>query len=119
MFGSGGEEPFLQHRVAGAQQRQLAALLEQARQRFKHQIEPFLAGETADDGKQRRFIIDLQAHGDLQLTLVFRLLLQRVAIVAHRQQEVVLRAPDTVVNAVENSRQPPFMMALTQQPSMP
>lgn len=34
VFGGGGEETFLQHRIAGAQQRQLAALLKQTRQRF-------------------------------------------------------------------------------------
>lgn len=43
MFGGGGEEPFLQHRIAGAQQRQLAALFKQARQRFRAP-DPALSG---------------------------------------------------------------------------
>ncbi|GHK56040.1 hypothetical protein KPZU09_57760 [Klebsiella pneumoniae] len=41
VFGGGGEETFLQHRIAGAQQRQLAALLKQTRQRFSTVSSPF------------------------------------------------------------------------------
>ena len=86
MLGRGGQEALLQHRVARPQQRQLTALLQQARQRLKHQVQPLLAGQTADNGKQRRFVIHLQPHGDLQLAFVFRFLFQPIAIVARGQQ---------------------------------
>ena len=69
VFRRGGEEPFLKHRIACAQQCQLTALLQQARQRLQYQIQPFLAGQAAYDGEQRHFVVNLQAHRNLQLAL--------------------------------------------------
>ncbi|MNH45422.1 hypothetical protein D3C79_1078590 [compost metagenome] len=59
MFGRCRQEAFLQNRIARTQQRQLSTLLQQTRQRFKHQVEAFLAGQTAYHRKQRHLLVDL------------------------------------------------------------
>ena len=106
----------MQDRIAGAQQRQLPALLQQARQRLQHQIQPFLAGQAAHHGEQRRFVIHLQPHGDLQLPFILGFLFQAITVIARRQQQIALRIPDTIIDAVKDAGQAALVLALTQQP---
>ncbi|MNE02819.1 hypothetical protein D3C80_953020 [compost metagenome] len=114
MFRGSSKETFLQYRIARAKKRQLAALLQQSRQRFEHQIQPFLASKTANHRKQRDFVVHFESHRHLQLPFVLGLIFDRITAKSRCQQKIGFRVPDFFVHAIQNARQASLTLALTQ-----
>jgi hypothetical protein len=96
-------EARLERPVARAEERELAALGDQAGQRLQQQIQTLLIREARDDAEQRPVQARGQAHLGLDRGLVAHPHVDPERAVVLRQRRVGCRIPDRVVDAVDDA----------------
>jgi hypothetical protein len=101
--GRGGGEARLERRVARAEQRELAPLGDELRQRLQQKIEAFLIREARDHAEERPVRARGEAHPGLERGLVAHPHVDAERAVGLRQRGVGGRIPDRVVDAVDDA----------------